>query len=410
MPLVALLGLVILLPVNTLIASEDLSSQDIQALQSFAQQNPQVVSQLKSAMQSGQGAQGLDSKSTQAVQSFLTKSPQLAQKVKSIMQGESQPNDATQTSTTNQPAPTNTNVTSTQSQGAVSQTDTTAANTQDQDTTVVPPQPYQPWKATDQTEANARSAAFKDLANQAFPLSPEQIKQLNSMLDATQRAQAATPNDKPPMPTSTSLLVDLDPGATPPVIRLSRGFVSSLVFVDATGAAWPIESYDLGDPKSFNIQWNKKSNTLMIQAMSAYNYGNLAVKLQDMNTPIMLTLVPGQQQIDYRVDLRLPEKGPNAKASIEGSGLPGQADKKLLDILDGISPRGAKRLDIAGGIAQAWELNDSLYVRTRFTLISPAWLSKMSSADGMNAYKLQLTPLLLVSRYGKVMQLKVEGM
>lgn len=394
MPLVALLGLAVLLPISALIAAGDLSSQDVQALQSFAQQNPQVVSQLKTAMQSGQGAQSLDSKSTKAVQSFLAQNPQLAQQVKSIMQDKQQSKNETQTSDATQPAQTNPN----------------AASAPAQDTTVVAPEPYQPWHATDQTEANARSAAFKDLANQAFPLSPEQIKMLNSMLDATQRAQAATPNDKPPMPTSTSLLVDLDPGATPPVIRLSRGFVSSLVFVDATGAAWPIEAYDLGDPKSFNIQWNKKSNTLMVQAMSSYNYGNLAVKLEGMNTPIMLTLVPGQQQIDYRVDLRLPEKGPNAKATIEGSGLPGQADKRLLDILDGISPRGAKRLNIAGGIAQAWELDDALYVRTRFTLISPAWLSTMSSADGMNAYKLQLTPLLLVSRYGKVMQLKVEGM
>ena len=193
------------------------------------------------------------------------------------------------------------------------------------------------------------------------------------------------------------------------MIRRSRGFVSSLVFVDATGAPWPIEAYDLGDPKAFNIQWNKKSNTLMVQAMSAYNYGNLAVKLQDLNTPVMLTLVPGQQQIDYRVDLRLPEKGHLAKATIQGSELPEQADKTLLNILDGVSPQGAKRLDVSGGVAQAWLLGDALYVRTRFTLLSPAWMSKMSSADGMNAYKLQLTPLLLVSRYGKVMQLKVEG-
>lgn len=394
--LVTLLGLVFLLFLKTILADGQLSSQDVQALQNFAAQNPQVVSQLKSAMQSGQGIQSLDPKSAAAVQSFLSQNPQLAQQVQSIMQGKAQTDTQAQAQTQSQP----------QDQSST-QTNTSTSDTSDSQTATS--QPYQPWVPADQTEADARNQAFRGLANKAFPLSPEQIKMLNSMLDATQRAQAAAPNDAPPMPTSTSLIVDLDPGATPPVIRLSRGFVSSLVFVDATGAPWPIESYDLGDPKSFNIQWNKTSNTLMVQAMSSYNYGNLAVKLQDMNTPIMLTLVPGQAQIDYRVDLRIPEKGPNAKATIEGSGLPEQADKTLLDILDGVPPRGSKRLTIPGGIAQAWQLNDTLYLRTRFDLISPAWLSKMSSADGMNAYKLQITPLLLVSRYGKVTQLKVEG-
>ena len=43
------------------------------------------------------------------------------------------------------------------------------------------------------------------------------------------------------------------PGATPPAIRLAQGYVSSLVFVDSTGAPWPIASFDIGDPKG--CQW-----------------------------------------------------------------------------------------------------------------------------------------------------------
>lgn len=266
------------------------------------------------------------------------------------------------------------------------------------------------WQAQDPTTAALRNQAFQSVSNQAFPLTPQQIQTLNNMLDDTQRAQAAAPYNAPPMPTSTSLVVDLDPGATPPVIRLSRGFVSSLVFVDSTGAPWPIEAYDLGNPSAFNIKWDAKSNTLMVQATATYTYGNLAVKLQNLNTPVTLTLVPGQKQIDYRVDLRIQGMGPNAKPTIGGSGLPDQADQRLLDILDGIAPPNAKQLVIDGGLADAWLLNDTLFVRTRFDLISPGWISKMSSADGTNAYKLQPTPLLLISRYGKVVTLKVQGL
>ena len=399
--LTVLLVLVVQFLIADTLFAQNLSMQDLNMLKQFAAQNPQVVSQLQGAAQTGQSSQSLDPKTMSTVQAFLVQNPQVAQQVQNVMQGK-QSSDNSKTS--NQA-----NMQTQNASTAQAASTTTEATDDTSDDAIPSDKPYQPWQPADQNEADANNAAFRGLANQAFPLSPEQIKTLSSMLDATQRAQAAAPNDRPPMPTSTSLLVDLDPGATPPVIRLSRGFVSSLVFVDATGAPWPIEAYDLGDPKAFNIQWNKKSNTLMVQAMSAYNYGNLAVKLQDLNTPVMLTLVPGQQQIDYRVDLRLPEKGPLAKATIQGSELPEQADKTLLNILDGVSPQGAKRLDVSGGVAQAWLLGDALYVRTRFTLLSPAWMSKMSSADGMNAYKLQLTPLLLVSRYGKVMQLKVEG-
>jgi len=267
-----------------------------------------------------------------------------------------------------------------------------------------------PWQQQDPTSQALRAQSFQNVTNQAFPLTPTQIQSLNNMLDDTLRAQAAAPYDAPPMPTSTSLLVNLDPGATPPVIRLSKGFVSSLVFIDSSGAPWPIEAYDLGNPSAFNIKWDTKSNTLMVQAMAAYTYGNLAVKLQNLNTPVMLTLVPGQKQIDYRVDLRIQGMGPNAKPSIGGNGLPGQADPVLLDILDGIAPPDAKQLVINGGLADAWLLKNDLFVRTRFDLISPGWVSKMSSADGTNAYKLQPTPLLLISRYGKVVSLKVEGL
>lgn len=267
-----------------------------------------------------------------------------------------------------------------------------------------------PWQSQDPTSQALRAQSFQSVTNQAFPLTPTQIQSLNNMLDDTLRAQAAAPYDAPPMPTSTSLLVNLDPGATPPVIRLSKGFVSSLVFIDSSGAPWPIEAYDLGNPSAFNIKWDTKSNTLMVQAMAAYTYGNLAVKLQNLNTPVMLTLVPGQKQIDYRVDLRIQGLGPNAKPSIGGNGLPSQADPILLDILDGIAPPDAKQLTINGGLADAWLLKNDLFVRTRFDLISPGWISKMSSADGTNAYKLQPTPLLLISRYGKVVSLKVEGL
>lgn len=251
--------------------------------------------------------------------------------------------------------------------------------------------------------------AFKDMTHSLYPLSPEQIVQLRQMQQTVEYAKASTPGT-PPKPTATSQFVNLSPGSTPPVIRLAQGFVSSLVFLDSTGAPWPISAYDLGDPGAFNIQWDKTSNTIMIQALKLYNYGNLAVRLRGLNTPVMLTLIPGQKAVDYRVDLRVQGYGPNAKNMPMEEGIPPSASELLLHVLDGVPPPGSKRLAVSGGDARAWISNDRMYVRTNLTILSPGWLASMTSADGTHAYEMQKSPVLLVSWHGKVMQLKVEGL
>lgn len=251
--------------------------------------------------------------------------------------------------------------------------------------------------------------AFKDMVRTLYPLSPEQIVRLKQIYHTNEYAQAATAGT-PPKPTATSQFVNLSPGSTPPVIRLSQGFVSSLVFLDSTGAPWPISAYDLGDPSAFNIQWDKTSNTLMIQAMKLYNYGNLAVRLKGLNTPVMLTLIPGQKAVDYRVDLRIQGFGPHAAKMPMEEGLPPSASDILLHVLDGVPPAGSRRLVVSGGEARAWLAREKMYIRTNLTVLSPGWLASMTSADGTHAYEMQKSPVLLVSWHGKVMQLKVEGL
>lgn len=251
-----------------------------------------------------------------------------------------------------------------------------------------------------------REKAFEDVVQQAIPLTPSQIQQLRAKYDESLQA-AATTYDLPPQPVSSLQYVDLSPGATPPAIRLAKGFVSSIVFVDATGAPWPIVAYDLGDPKSFSLEWDKH-NVLMVQALTAYNYGNIAVKLQGEPTPIMLTLIPGQKQVDYRVDLHVQKVGPNAKESITIDNLPNTEKPVLLNVLNSLPPAGSKPVQASGSGVQAWNKNGILYVRTQWTILSPGWLSVIESNDGMKAYEMQATPTILVSQYGKPVQINLK--
>ena len=263
--------------------------------------------------------------------------------------------------------------------------------------------------ASESDEKIIDELAYEQVEKQVFPMQEKEIVKLKTKYQDIELAKTAAPT-APPKPVATSQFVNLSPGSTPPVIRLAQGFVSSLVFLDSTGAPWPISAYDLGDPTSFNIVWDKTGNTLMIQANKLYNYGNLAVRLEGLNTPVMLTLIPGQKVVDYRVDMRVQGLGPNAQMASIGENLPLTANKVLLHILDGVPPNGSSRLTVSGGDARAWLLENKMYVRTNLTVLSPAWLATMTSGDGMHAYELQKSPVLLVSWHGKVMQLKVEGL
>lgn len=260
----------------------------------------------------------------------------------------------------------------------------------------------------DQPTNDESDAAFSNMMRQNIPLTPQQVVKLRQMIDSSQRA-AATPPLIPPKPVSTTLMINQAPGATPPAIRLAQGYVTTLVFVDSTGAPWPIASYDIGNPKASTIQWDGKSNILLIQAITPYSESNLVVRLAGLPTPVTLELVSGQRVVDYRTDIHVSGIGPNALDLPTGTGLPESANQLLLSVLDGVAPAGSKQLMVKGGDAQAWLLGDNMYVRTRFTVLSPGWIGKMVSPDGMNAYEMQKTSSILVSQYGQPVEFKVEG-
>ncbi len=274
-----------------------------------------------------------------------------------------------------------------------------------------PPATTTPPTTTAPTPPSKNDAAYRALLESALPLSPDQIMQLRRLYDLTQQAAAAAPST-PPTPVSSSLVVSLEPGSQPPIVRLSAGFVSSLVFVDSTGAPWPITAYGIGDPNAFNIQWDQISNALFVQSLKPYAHGNLAVRLADLNTPVMLSLVAGQKEIDYRVDLQVAGRGPKATAAI----LPTHASQSaevnpiLLNVLDGISPEGSRRLSVSPEVGQAWlGANNHVYFRTALTLLSPAWTASVASPNGTHVYEMLRTPLILASQQGKTLSIEIKG-
>ena len=252
-----------------------------------------------------------------------------------------------------------------------------------------------------------RDQAFKQLLDKISPLTPDQIIEMRKQKDKTQQAIATTPT-APPRPVSSTLIIDLSPGVTPPVVRLSAGFVSSLLFVDATGEQWPISDYSLGNPKNFNIQWDKKSNALFNQSTTTYSSANLAIRLVGLDTPVMLSLVSGQKEVDYRVDCQVQGRGPNAAMPLVGDGLP-SVTPTLLSVLDGVPPPGSQELAVSGGYGRAWLSQGKLIFRTQATVLSPAWSATVSSPDGTRVYEMAKTPLILASQNGRTIKIELKG-
>ena len=250
--------------------------------------------------------------------------------------------------------------------------------------------------------------AFAQTVKTLIPLTPQQIKILKKLYVQSRKAAAETPGT-PPRPTSTALSVSLAPSATPPVIRLSRGFISSITLLDSTGQPWPIQSFDVGDPKSFNVQWGGEphSNVLLVQAITAYQTGNIAVMLKGLNTPIMISLMPGQQAVDYRTDLRIQGLGPDAKPQING--MPNSGSPDLLQVLNGIPPEESQRMIVDAPNTQAWVQNNKLFLRTPLTVVSPSWIASMTSGDGTHVYEMKKTPVLLASQNGSIITVHVQS-
>lgn len=249
---------------------------------------------------------------------------------------------------------------------------------------------------------------FQKLLKQQFPMSPEQIKLFRETLNIYEEAMQDQVRN--PTPIMSTRSIKLDPGSSPPPVRISTGYVSSILFVDETGAPWPIKAYDIGNSQSFNVQWDKESNMMMIQGLIPYSNTNIVVLLHKLETPVILNLINDQKKVDYRLDLRIPGLGPKATVPmISQSNFPAN-DDILMSLIDGLPPTNAKPLNVRGGAAQAWLLNDKeLLIRTRLTILSPSYSSSMRSPDGMKVYRMAKTPLIMAARDGNTYQLSLNG-
>jgi intracellular multiplication protein IcmK len=259
---------------------------------------------------------------------------------------------------------------------------------------------------SEQTQVN--EAAFKALLKQYFPLTSDQVHEFKDASAEQKRANATPPGPAPVVETSNIIPVDFKPGHIMPVLRISAGSVSSVVFTDKAGKIWPIISYTIGDPEAFGIEWNKSSGVLMLQGKKLYGQSNIGVILQGMDIPVMLTILLGQDHWDYLDYVQVQQYMPSDQGVSQPSTVT-PAPPYLISILNGVPPAGAVELSVTGGAAKVWSYLGKYLMLTQTTLLSPTWSSRADGPSGYHAYELQPTPYLMLSNQGQIQKLVVTS-
>lgn len=242
-----------------------------------------------------------------------------------------------------------------------------------------------------------------DAAKLLLQMTPDQIKKMRLMLDEKQKAENEPV--KTVKPVTSSVPVDLSPGAIIPLVRLARDNSSSLIFMDATGQPWPVASYDTSIVSAFEVTAPpSQKHVLKISPKKAHVQGNLSVSLQGLHVPVVIQLIEGSDKVDYRKEFHIAALGPNAKAVRDSANI---NDKVLLDFLDGVPPTQAKAVKTDNKQIKVWELEGILYVRTNALLLLPAPMASRGSSDGTMVYKAPKLPALSLSIEGRTTQVRI---
>lgn len=280
---------------------------------------------------------------------------------------------------------------------------------------------------------------------QSANLNPQQVADIK-VQEALKSKMTSTPYLSTPNPVVRSLLVDLAPDSTPPIMRVSAGMLSTLVFTDTDGQPWEIEQVQ-ADARLFRVHGGgqqsamanqtaqaqssqsneplfrlredgsleqvetptqtqsqpqaqqalsanalRPKNMVMIEPIQAWSGSNIVVLLKGKQTPVIILVTAGQNEVDLRLDMKVQGSNPDRQYSPLSMGSSGVQnitgiDNNILGFLDGRIPDTASLLRSSDGAVQAWDFNGKTFVKTRFDVLHPAYTAKVSTGENTHVYR-----------------------
>lgn len=266
--------------------------------------------------------------------------------------------------------------------------------------------------------------SFRSAAQSApgLSLTPEMILELGRRYRENQNAREEVMAPSIAMPVTRSVNASMGPGGATSIIQAVQGYPTAIAFVDATGQPWPIAWDTNSNPASegsggatgtpavqatgFDVRVPVKgSNVLQLAPRSSAPRGGVLVNLQGAPAPLTFMIMAGRDRYDARVDVRVADRGPNARVQIiTRPNTPETGAAYLTAMLDGAPPADAVPLSVSGvspDDVRAWRLGDKVYLRTQYTVLSPEWTASENGPDNMTIYAIPSTPVVLLSANGR---------
>jgi intracellular multiplication protein IcmK len=262
----------------------------------------------------------------------------------------------------------------------------------------------------------------------AIPLTPEMIRELGKRYGDNERAKEDVTTQQA-SPVSRRVNFSYAPGQATNIVNTVKGYPTAVSFFDNTGQPWPIAwdtnsnpagaaaggancntASGTGGPAVAAVGFYvctpvKGSNVLEITPASLQPRGGLLVTLEGAPKPIAFLLVAGGRSYDADLSVSVAERGPNAKVQIATqTAAPDTGAPFLTGMLEGTPPADATPLSVAGvspDDLRAWRLGDRVYLRTRYTLLSPEWTASEAGEGGLTVYAVPATPVVLLSANGR---------
>lgn len=281
--------------------------------------------------------------------------------------------------------------------------------------------------ASAQTTASAPNPAAQQAMQNAIPLTPAMIQDLEKRYGDAERAQE-TGSQLIAAPVSRMVSTSFIPGQPTDIVQTVRGYPTAISFFDSTGQPWPIDWNTSSNAANLNGGSNcnssstagssggspsvstvgfyvcvpvKGSNVIEITPMSLVPRGGLVVSLQNAPKPLSFLLISGQDRYDADLSVHVADRGPNATVLVDTRpGAPVTGAPYLNSMLEGIAPADAVPLSVVGvspDDVRAWRLGNEDYILTRNTLMSPAWDASESGEGGTTIYAIPSTPVVLLS-------------
>jgi len=256
-----------------------------------------------------------------------------------------------------------------------------------------------------------RIEGFNQSIEQIFPMTPEMIGRYREIYEEQQRAILDRPE---PEALSTTGLVSLEPGEASPMIYVSPSVATVIGFYDATGAAWPINQFISGDSEGFQVlRLGENSNNLTISPQKRIGYTNIVALLKGEDKPVTLRVRISDEQVNHRHDIQVMRIGPNAElnnaVSPSSRTVEEAGNSLLLATLSGVNvPSDARPVRVEGVDARAWSYEDSVFVRSRHALLSPAWTESMAGPDGIRVYRINAASVALFSVDGRIVRAELK--